>query len=207
MKSLLQHVKTPFATTLLVSLSYPIVIQIASKLCGHDINGFMAFWLAVSSIGFFMTDCRKSLKETSFYRLYCNRSQFRAYVPPEDYSRGLLMTAIQSFIYSAPLVAMGLMFTFDDNGLKFFWGMMLILATIYGNIGVWHNSKNWEIATWKQFAVTCWIPLPMLLVVTLWLMIFDVRITNEVVFIMANMVSSGLSVLATVYIQSCLRRD
>ena len=43
MKSLLQHVKNPFAITLLTALLYPILIQIVSNLFGHSINGFMAF--------------------------------------------------------------------------------------------------------------------------------------------------------------------
>lgn len=192
---------------MLVALLYPILIQIISNLCGHSINGFMAFWLAVSTVGFFMADCRKSLKETRFYQYHCNKGQLRAYVSPEDYSRGLLMTAIQSFIYSIPLLALGFMTQFEDNGLKFFWGLMLILATIYGNIGAWHSSKNYEVASWKQFWLTCWIPLPMLFVVTLWLMIFNVRIDNEMVVIMANMVSSALSVLAISYLKGFIRRD
>ena len=167
----------------------------------------MAFWLAVSIVGLFMADCRKSLKETRFYQLYCSRGNFKAYVPPEDYSRGMLMTAIQAFIYSIPLLALGVMTTFEDNGLKFFWGLMLILATIYGNIAAWHSSKHYEVATWKQFGITCWIPLPMLILVMLWLMIFDVKIDNELVVILANMVSSGLSVLAISYSQGFIRRD
>lgn len=44
---------------------YPILIQIVSNLFGHSINGFMAFWLAVSIVGFFMADCRKSLRDTA----------------------------------------------------------------------------------------------------------------------------------------------
>lgn len=207
MKSLLQYVKTPFAITLLTALMYPILIQIASNLFGHSINGFMAFWLAVSIVGFFMADCRKSLRETRFYQFHSNRSNFRAYISPEDYSRGMLMTAIQSFIYSIPLLALGIMTHFEDNGLKFFWGLMLILATIYGNIAAWHSSKNWEMATWKQFGMTCWVPLPMLALVLLWLTFFNVKVDNELVIIMANMVSSGLSVLAISYSRGFVRRD
>lgn len=190
----------------MVALLYPILIQIVSKLFGHDINGFMAFWLAVSVVGFFMADCRKSLAKTRFYRVHCNRTQLQAYVSPEDYSRGILMTAILSLIYSLPMLALGLMTQFEDNGLKFFWGLTLILATIYGNIGSWYSAKNWKIASWRQFWLTCWIPLPMLAVVLLWLMIFDVKVNNEIVIIFANMVSSGLSVLAISYFKGNMRK-
>lgn len=193
-------------TTLLVALLYPVLIQITSKLCGHSINGFMAFWLAASVIGFFMGDCRKSLMKTRFYQIYCNKGQLRSYVSPEDYSRGIVMTAIQSFIYSIPLLAMGFFTQFNDNELNFFWGLMLILATIYGNLGAWHSSRDWEMATWKQFWLTCWIPLPMLCVVMLWLTIFDVEVMSAIAIVMANMVSSILSVLAISHLKSLIGR-
>lgn len=191
----------------MVALSYPVVIQIAAKLCNHSINAFMAFWLSVSVVAFFMIDCRKSLKETWFYRDHCNRSLLKSYIPPEDYSRGLVMTAIQSFIYSMPMLALGFITPFDDNGLRVFWGLMVILAVIYGNIGAWYSSKRWEIATWKQFGLTCWVPLPMLLVVIMWLMIFNVNVNNEITIIFANMISSGLSVLAILYFRSGMRKS
>lgn len=165
----------------------------------------MAFWLAVSVVGFFMTDCRKTLAKTKFYRVGSNRSQLQAYVSPEDYSRGMLMTAIQAFIYSLPMLALGLLTQFEDNGLKFFWGMTLILAAIYGNIGSWYQSKSWKVATWRQFLCTCWIPLPMLMAILLWLMVFDVKVNNEIVIIFANMVSSGLSVMAIMYFRNGMK--
>jgi hypothetical protein len=105
------------------------------------------------------------------------------------------------------MLALGFITPFDDNGLRVFWGLMVILAVIYGNIGAWYSSKRWEIATWKQFGLTCWVPLPMLLVVIMWLMIFNVNVNNEITIIFANMISSGLSVLAILYFRSGMRKS
>ena len=47
----------------------------------------------------------------------------------------------------------------------------------------------------------------MLLVVIMWLMIFNVNVNNEITIIFANMISSGLSVLAILYFRSGMRKS
>ena len=45
----------------------------------------------------------------------------------------------------------------------------------------------------------------MLMAILLWLMVFDVKVNNEIVIIFANMVSSGLSVMAIMYFRNGMK--
>lgn len=177
----------------------------ATKLCGHDINGFTAISLAIGVIGFFMGNCSKTLQKTRFYQLYVQKTS--GLVPAEEYTRGIIMVALQSFIYSIPLIALGLVDPFNDHGVVFFWGINMVSATIYGHIAVWHNTKAREVVSWKQFGCTCYIPLVMLPVVSLWLMFFNVSLDNPMVMILTNTASSLLSALTIAYIQNQIGRD